>query len=191
MLIGEWRYTYTIFYLSTRRKWVVTFMPRPLYPWEIVPGTHKIGWMGQKFNLNTVKKRKIHAPARNRTPTVQPVTRTYTVSAISTILTKFIKFFITAAESSNAAKRKLYFRFLGHHKELCQIQRYSGKQNRSQWPRSLRHEISSAARTLGSWVRIALKAWMLVCGSSVFVLSCVGRGLASGWFLVQGFLPTV
>jgi hypothetical protein len=44
---------------------------------------------------------------------------------------------------------------------------------RSQWPRSLRHELSSPARTLGSWLRIQLKAWTSVCIYSVFVLSCV------------------
>jgi hypothetical protein len=32
---------------------------------------------------------------------------------------------------------------------------------------------------------------MDVCVYSVFVLSCVGSGLATGWSLVQGFLPTV
>jgi hypothetical protein len=40
---------------------------------------------------------------------------------------------------------------------------------RSQWPRGLRHEMSSPARTLGSWVRIPLKTWMFVCLCSVFV----------------------
>jgi hypothetical protein len=44
---------------------------------------------------------------------------------------------------------------------------------RSQWPRSLRHELSSLARTLGSWVRIPLKAWMYVCVYSMFVSFCV------------------
>jgi hypothetical protein len=34
---------------------------------------------------------------------------------------------------------------------------------RSQWPRIARHEMPSLARTLGSWVRIPLKAWMSVC----------------------------
>jgi hypothetical protein len=43
---------------------------------------------------------------------------------------------------------------------------------RSQWPRGLRHEPSSPARTLGSWIRIPLKAWMSVCFYSVFVLFC-------------------
>jgi hypothetical protein len=33
----------------------------------------------------------------------------------------------------------------------------------SQWPRGLRHELSSPARTLGSWVRILLEAWIYVC----------------------------
>jgi hypothetical protein len=41
---------------------------------------------------------------------------------------------------------------------------------RSQWARGLRHELSSLARTLGSWVRIPLEAWMSVCVYSVFVL---------------------
>jgi hypothetical protein len=36
------------------------------------------------------------------------------------------------------------------------------KERRSQWPRSLRHELSSLAETLGLWA-----------GMSVFVLSCV------------------
>jgi hypothetical protein len=37
--------------------------------------------------------------------------------------------------------------------------------------------MSSPAGTLGSWVRIPLKAWMSVCVYSVFVL---GSGLATG-----------
>jgi hypothetical protein len=44
---------------------------------------------------------------------------------------------------------------------------------RSQWPRGVRHEPSSPARTLGSWVRIPLPACMSVCDYSVFVLFCV------------------
>jgi hypothetical protein len=40
---------------------------------------------------------------------------------------------------------------------------------RSQWPRGLSHELSSLARTLGSWIRIPLKVWMFVCVYSVFV----------------------
>jgi hypothetical protein len=52
---------------------------------------------------------------------------------------------------------------------------------RSQWPRRQRHELSS----LRSWVRIQLKAWMsILCA---FIL-CVGRGLATDWFPVQGVL---
>jgi hypothetical protein len=39
----------------------------------------------------------------------------------------------------------------------------------------------SLSRTLGSWVRIPLKAWMFVFVYSVFVLSCVGSGLPTGW----------
>jgi hypothetical protein len=62
---------------------------------------------------------------------------------------------------------------------------------RSQWSRGLRHEMSSPAQTLGSWVRITLEAWMSVRVSSVFVLSCVCSSLATGWSPVQGVLPTV
>jgi hypothetical protein len=47
-------------------------------------------------------------------------------------------------------------------------------------PRGLRHEMSSPAQTLGSWVRIPLEALMSVRVSSVFVLSCVGSGFGTG-----------
>jgi hypothetical protein len=41
--------------------------------------------------------------------------------------------------------------------------------SRSQLPRGLRHELSSLASTLGSWVRITLKTWMSVCMFILFV----------------------
>jgi hypothetical protein len=44
---------------------------------------------------------------------------------------------------------------------------------RSQWARGLRHELSSLAQTLGSWLRFPLKSWMSMCVYSVFVLFCV------------------
>jgi hypothetical protein len=47
---------------------------------------------------------------------------------------------------------------------------------RSQWPRGLRHELSSPAQTLGSWIRIPLETWLSVCVYSV----CLGSGLATG-----------
>jgi hypothetical protein len=34
---------------------------------------------------------------------------------------------------------------------------------RSEWQRGLRHEISSPAQALGSWVRIPLGVWMCLC----------------------------
>jgi hypothetical protein len=49
----------------------------------------------------------------------------------------------------------------------------------------------SSAQTLGSQVRIPLKAWMSVCVYSVSVLSYVGSGLATGSSPVQEVLPTV
>jgi hypothetical protein len=45
--------------------------------------------------------------------------------------------------------------------------------NRSEWPRGLRHELSSHARKLGSWVCIQLGALMSVRVYCVLVLSCV------------------
>jgi hypothetical protein len=62
---------------------------------------------------------------------------------------------------------------------------------RSQWPCGLRHDVSLPAQTLGSWVRIQLKAWMSVRVYYVFVVLCVGRDLSTGWSPVQGVLPTV
>jgi hypothetical protein len=63
---------------------------------------------------------------------------------------------------------------------------------RSQWLWGQRQELSSLARTLGSWVPIPLEKLMSVCA---FILClcvlCVGSGLATGWTLVQGVLPTV
>jgi hypothetical protein len=56
------------------------------------------------------------------------------------------------------------------HLEIYQEQSSEG---RSQWPRDLRHELSSPALTLRSWGRIPLETWMFVRVDSVFVLSCV------------------
>jgi hypothetical protein len=50
--------------------------------------------------------------------------------------------------------------------ELYGIKKFTSK---SKWPRGLRHELSSPARTMGSGVRIPLKAWMFVCVYSVCV----------------------
>jgi hypothetical protein len=49
-----------------------------------------------------------------------------------------------------------------------------------QLPRGLRHEMSSSAETLGSWVLMQFEACMSVRVPPVFALSCVGSGLATG-----------
>jgi hypothetical protein len=61
--------------------------------------------------------------------------------------------------------------------------------DRSGRPRGLRHELSSLARTLGSWVRIPLKG-MQVCVRlfCVCVVLRLGSGIVTGWSLVQGVL---
>jgi hypothetical protein len=54
---------------------------------------------------------------------------------------------------------------------------------------ALRQDQSSPATTLGSWVRIAVTAFMrLFC---ICVLLSIGRGLETVWSLVQEVLPTV
>jgi hypothetical protein len=53
------------------------------------------------------------------------------------------------------------------------IQELWSKGRRSQWPCGLRHEPSSPAPTLGSWLRIPPETWMSVCVYSVFVLFCL------------------
>jgi hypothetical protein len=68
---------------------------------------------------------------------------------------------------------------------LLRIQYLCGLEHvcRSQWPRGLRHVLSSLARMLGVWVRIQHKAWMFgvyLCLLCVFVVLCLGRGLATG-----------
>jgi hypothetical protein len=60
----------------------------------------------------------------------------------------------------------------------------------SKWPRGVRHEMSSPAQKLVSFLRIPLKTWVSVCVNFVFVSSCVGSGLASDLSPVQGILPT-
>jgi hypothetical protein len=63
---------------------------------------------------------------------------------------------------------------------------FDKEQSRFQWPCRLRHVRSLTARTLGSWIRIPLEGctYAFIC----VVLSCVGRGLDTGRFPVQGVL---
>jgi hypothetical protein len=51
-------------------------------------------------------------------------------------------------------------RYIGRKYNLCG----------SQWPRRLGRELYSPIRTLGSWIRKPLKAWMSLCVYSVFVV---------------------
>jgi hypothetical protein len=57
-------------------------------------------------------------------------------------------------------------------------------QRRSYWPPGLRHELSSLARTLGSWVRTPLKAWMCLCA---FIL-CLRCSVCRYW-PCDGLIP--
>jgi hypothetical protein len=55
---------------------------------------------------------------------------------------------------------------------------------RSQWPRGLRHELSSLARNEGIPLEASMSVW-------VYSVSVLGSGLAKGWSLVQGVVPNV
>jgi hypothetical protein len=79
--------------------------------------------------------------------------------------------FYTSADSRSG---RLYFwckNFRQAHLDGPQNRDFLSMQEmgRSQWPCSLKHELSSTAQTLGSWVRIPLEAWMPVC---VYSLCC-------------------
>jgi hypothetical protein len=80
---------------------------------------------------------------------------------------------------------------LHHYVSMTQTQiyylRHSTTHSRLHWSCDLRHELSSLARTLGSWVRIQLKRHGCLC---LFIL-CVVSGLPTGWSPVQGGLLTV
>jgi hypothetical protein len=65
--MGEWRYSSAVLDLSTRWRWVVSFMPQPLYPQ--VKSPHWIeGWMGSRAALGAVKKMEISCPCRQSNP---------------------------------------------------------------------------------------------------------------------------
>jgi hypothetical protein len=68
---------------------------------------------------------------------------------------------------------------------------YNATFSRSQWPLCIGHEMSFPAPTLGSWIRTSFETSMYVYAFSVFVLSCVGSGLGTGWPSVQGVLQTL
>jgi hypothetical protein len=104
----------------------------------------------------------------------QPYGPPRAVTGTSLILTFFYYRYVQALQFSTIVyyDKCDYSGFLNYflHKKL---QRTIISHCRSQWARGLRHGLSSLARKLGSWVRIALKTWMSVCVYSVFVLSCV------------------
>jgi hypothetical protein len=75
--------------LGTRRRRVVSFTPRPLYPQGKSPWYHWIGgWVGPRAFLDTVVKRKIPSPrweSNPRTPIVQPAAQCYTDWALTAL----------------------------------------------------------------------------------------------------------
>jgi hypothetical protein len=76
-------------------------------------------------------------------------------------------FIVTAMKASNLTGINIFLK----HPTMCfsqrrdQISNTHRRGSRSQWPRGLRHEMSSPAQTMGLWVQIQLKARM-----SAFIL---------------------
>jgi hypothetical protein len=68
--------------LGTRRRWIVSFTPRPLYPGERTSGTQWIGGLvGPRAGLDTVVGRKIPSHSRESSPWIpgpQRVASSYT-----------------------------------------------------------------------------------------------------------------
>jgi hypothetical protein len=62
--------------LGTRRRWVIGFTARPLYPWDRAPTIHWIrGCVDTRASLDEVAKRgnSFTVQSWNRTPVVQPI----------------------------------------------------------------------------------------------------------------------
>jgi hypothetical protein len=72
---------------------------------------------------------------------------------------------------------KRYFLFILYYSTFSENFISISHLRRSQWPRGLKHELSSPAPTLRSWVRIPLEAWMFVCALCAFIL-CLPRAEA-------------
>jgi uncharacterized membrane protein YjgN (DUF898 family) len=99
---------------------------------------------------------------------------------------------VVNVRSSNEGRENRFNRF--HVSFMLCLLLVTYEEGRSQWPCSLRHELFSLALTLGSWVRFPLRKWMFgVCMRlfCVCVVLYVGSGLATGWSLVHGVLPSV
>jgi hypothetical protein len=126
---------------------VVSFTPRLFTPGERAPGTHWIGdWVDPRAGLDDVEKRKfLILPGLELRPLGRPV-------------------------RSQSLYRLRYPGSYLYQSTIHILSLEESTKSRSQWPRGLRHEPSSPAQTLGSWVRIPLEAWMSACVYSVFVL---------------------
>jgi hypothetical protein len=59
---------HAFFDLDTRWRRVVSFTPQPLYTRKRAPGTHWIGWVGLRADVDEVVKRKILSPYRDSNP---------------------------------------------------------------------------------------------------------------------------
>jgi hypothetical protein len=77
---GEWKYSSNFHHLVTRWRWVVSFIPLPLYPSRKSPFPRhplhmRLG--GPRSRSGRCGEEKNITPPRTRTPTVQSVARRY------------------------------------------------------------------------------------------------------------------
>jgi hypothetical protein len=81
--MAEWRYRSTILIVSSRRRWVVSFMLQ-----QVHPRTHWTGgWLVFRTGLDTVKKIKVSCPRGESNPdssVIYPAANHYTNCAVQT-----------------------------------------------------------------------------------------------------------
>jgi hypothetical protein len=87
---GSWGIAPRILDLGTRRRWVVGFTPRPLYPKEKSPwfplDSRLGGPQSRSRHGGEEKNSQPHRESNSKTPIVQPVAQRYTDWAIAALL---------------------------------------------------------------------------------------------------------
>jgi hypothetical protein len=139
---------------TERRKLSATSHEDVLGSRSIAPRTHNIGTRTQDRKLSGHRRRswrgheekKSHqSPCRKlNAPAIQPIAQSL--------------YWLSYPDATTGVRCLKYHVSVSRNR-ISLIMIIKG---RSQWPRGLRHVQSSAARTLDSWVRIPLEAWMYV-----------------------------
>jgi hypothetical protein len=86
------------------------------------------------------------------------LTSVYAASPETFEMCLFPRSIATATATSSSEQGSVVGKIHSQFAVYFELNQHIGKKCRSRWLRSLRHELSSPAQTLGSWVRIALEA---------------------------------